>query len=71
MEVGRLIRLKRKAKGMTQEDVGRRVGIARKYVSELERGKFLPGTKVLVNLARCLDIDLNLLKEAGDGEKVL
>lgn len=71
MEVGRLIRLKRKAKRMTQQDVTKRTGIARKYISDIERGRNLPGTETLVNLAKCLDLDLNLLKEAGDGEKVL
>lgn len=71
MEVGRLIRTKRKAKRMTQVDLAKRVGVARNYVSEIERGNYLPGARVLVNLAKCLDIDLNLLKEAGENEDVL
>lgn len=72
MEVGRLVRLKRKEKRMTQHDVGRRVGVQRKYISDIERGRNVPGANLLVSLARVLDIDLNLLKEAGDdGKEVL
>lgn len=62
MEAGKVIRWKRREKKLTQQEVAARVGIGRKYLSDIERGRFSPGTRILVGLAVVLDIDLNLLK---------
>lgn len=62
MEVGKLIRRKRREKKLTQEEAAIRVEISRRYLSDVERGIFYPGSRILVSLAVLLDIDLNELK---------
>ena len=48
---GAQIKAFRKARGLTQEDVGERAELSQKYVSELERGNGSPSWKALVGLA--------------------
>jgi len=48
----------RKKRGMTQEELSGRMGIGPKYLSSIERGKENPTLNTLINLARCLDLDL-------------
>jgi len=48
---GAQIKAFRKARGLTQEDVGERAELSQKYVSELERGNGSPSWKALVGRA--------------------
>jgi len=45
------MRALREARGYTQEQLGDRVGISQKYLSELERGMKSPSWEILVALA--------------------
>jgi transcriptional regulator with XRE-family HTH domain len=49
--LGGRMRALREARGYTQEQLGARVGISQKYLSELERGMKSPSWEILVALA--------------------
>lgn len=50
-KLGLRMRALREARGLTQEQVGERVGISQKYLSELERGTKSPSWEILVAIA--------------------
>lgn len=52
---------------LTQEDLAEKAGLTPKYISDLERGKFLPSFEKLEDLAIAFDIDAyKLLKDEND-----
>jgi transcriptional regulator with XRE-family HTH domain len=55
LEIGRLIRLERVARGMSQAEVGR--PLTRAYVSQVESGRTLPSIPALFHLADRLGVD--------------
>ena len=63
-KVGGQIAALRKAKGLTQNDLGERLGVTFQSVSKLERGETLPDTAILVDLADVLEttVDFNRRK---------
>lgn len=73
--IGQHIRDARKARELTQEELGRMVCADGKYISRLENGKSMPSLKRLVSIARILgvtcdyfvwDIDLTEPDKCGD-----
>lgn len=56
---GRLIRQRRQALGISQEELGYRAGLDRTYVSGLERGVRNPSLTALVSLARGFSISVS------------
>ena len=50
----------RKEKGLSQSDLARLVGVTRKYIFDLEKGK-RKGIYVLARIAVVLDVPLNQL----------
>ncbi|MCP3959926.1 MAG: helix-turn-helix transcriptional regulator [bacterium] len=42
-ELGRAVRIERRAQGMTQEDLAAACGVSRRFLSELERGRETAG----------------------------
>ena len=71
MEIGSVIREKRTAQGLTQEQVATALGVSAPAVSKWERGESFPEITLLPALARLLGTDLNGLlsfqQEMGDG----
>lgn len=59
--VGQLLKEKRNELGLTQEELASDVGISRTYYADVERGRYNPGLKVLIRLAKRMNLDLNLL----------
>lgn len=59
--LGRNVRLCRKAKGMTQEQLALEAGMERSYVSDLERGMRNPSVRALGRLADALGVDPSTL----------
>lgn len=59
--LGRRIRELRKARHLTQEQLGERTGINYKYLGAVERGQENPTVKVLEKIARVLRVDLREL----------
>jgi putative transcriptional regulator len=45
----------RRAAGLTQVELARKIGVSRKTVNTVENAVFVPSTKVALRLARALD----------------
>lgn len=68
--IGSRIRQARKARGFTQEKLGRLVGADGKYVSRLESGRNMPSITKLVQISRVLDMSCDFFIrdiDVGDG----
>ena len=55
--LGRRIRAIRKAKGLTQEQLGTKADLSYKYVGEIERGQQNPSFDILVKIFDALEIE--------------
>ena len=56
--LGRRIRSLRTAKGLTQQELGHQADVDYKFIGEIERGNMNPSFKVLMKIAKTLDIEL-------------
>jgi len=50
----------RKSKGITQEELSKRTGIARPNIARIENGSYNPTIEMLVRLAHGLDMHLDI-----------
>lgn len=48
----------RKAKGLTQKELARRVGITQQAIARYEAQERMPSLRMLKRLARALDVDI-------------
>lgn len=55
-----MIREARKAKGLTQKELGERLGIGEPTVSKYESGKQNPTIETLEEIANALGVELNI-----------
>ena len=55
------LRAIRKAKGLTQDQLGERAGLSAKHIGEIERGKVSPTLEAIEKLANGLRVDLLVL----------
>ncbi len=65
-ELKNRIRVQRAIKEVTQEEVAAAVGVTRKTINTIERGKFTPSTTLAIRLARYFGVaveELFLLDE--------
>lgn len=60
-KVGEQIAVLRKAKGLTQSELGERIGIAFQAVSKWERGETLPDVTLLPDLAKILGTTVDFI----------
>ena len=61
------LRLLRRARGLSQEELAHRADIDRTYVSALERSVYAAGIDVLDRLAKALDVEAaDLLRRGGN-----
>jgi len=58
-KIGKFISLKRKEKGMTQEEMAEKLGISKNAVSKWERGLCLMDMSLLKPLSEILDVSIN------------
>jgi transcriptional regulator with XRE-family HTH domain len=58
-KIGARIASLRKARSMTQEQLAAKMEISIPYLSSIERGRENPTLNTLINLARCLELDLS------------
>lgn len=58
--LGSKIQKKRKEVGITQEELGHRVGISRAYMGYIEQGRYAPSLEVLQKIANVLKVKLKL-----------
>ena len=67
MSIGKLIRDARKKKGLTQKELGERLGISDVSVAQWENGLRNPRLETRQKLAKALDMDVTALM--SDNEK--
>lgn len=51
----------RKLRGLSQRELGRRIGVSTGYVSRVERGKLAPRKRVCIKIAEALNVDVRAL----------
>lgn len=66
IKVGKYIALLRTAKGITQGDLGERVGVSFQAVSKWERGETLPDISVLPDIADVLETTVDTILHGGE-----
>lgn len=59
--IGNKIRIFRKEKGITQEDLAWKAGLNRAYVGYIERGERNPSTETISKIARALKVPMHRL----------
>jgi DNA-binding helix-turn-helix protein len=59
--MGNNIKVIRKQKGMSQNDLAKEVGVTRQYISDIENLKKMPTIKVAFDCAEALDTDIKIL----------
>lgn len=52
--LGKKIQKRRKDMGLTQEELGYKVGISRAYMGYIEQGRYAPSLEVLEKIAKVL-----------------
>ena len=57
------LRIQRARLGLTQEQLADRVGVTRKTVNTIERGRFIPSTLLALKLAKVLGVKVEELFE--------
>lgn len=67
--VGSRIGMLRRGKGITQSELGERLGVSYQAVSKWERGETLPDTAILVDLADVLETSVDSLLRSADAVK--
>ena len=61
VKIGKFIAVLRKEKGMTQEQLGAKLGVTNKTVSRWENGNYMPDVETLSLLSNELDVSINEL----------
>ena len=71
MQIGEVIKMHRKEKGLTQEEIANRLGVTAPAVNKWENGNSIPDVMLLSPIARLLDITIDTLlsHEKGLTEK--
>lgn len=68
MKLGEKIKLLRKGKKISQEELANMLKINRNYLSIIETGKSEPTSSVLKNIAKIFNIDLNSLLDINNND---
>lgn len=68
-KIGKFITALRKEKGLTQQELGKKLFVTDKAVSKWERGLSLPDITILKALATILDVDVSELLNGEKGKK--
>lgn len=71
MNIGRAIKLGRKAKNLTQSDLAKRAKLSVSYICLLENGKRDPNISILEKLSKALQISVPILIFIGTEENDL
>lgn len=65
-QIGALVRHHREMAGLTQAELGDKVGKALESIGRIERGEITPSLKTLEELARALKVDVRAFFGAGE-----
>ena len=66
-EIGKRLRLVRERLGITQAEVGEKLGIQSQHVSKYERGETVPTWENLIKLTEVYDVNINWLLTGKGG----
>ncbi len=66
VQLGNIVRRARKAKGLSQSELGRLAGMRQATVSEIETGHAALRLDTLLSLVSALDLDLKVGTRGGD-----
>jgi transcriptional regulator with XRE-family HTH domain len=61
MHISSHVRTKRKALGLTQDELARELNVTHQHISRIEGGQVVPSLDVLVNLSRRLGVTTDYL----------
>ena len=65
MKFGQKLRKLREEKGMSQQELAKRLGYkTNSYVSDMERGKFIPSQQKLREIAKALGVPFSIIKDS-------
>jgi transcriptional regulator with XRE-family HTH domain len=68
MTMGERVRQRRTELGLRQDDLARKAGISKSFLSDLENGKRSIGAETLLDLGRAMDVSLDYLMTGEDSE---
>ncbi len=68
MKIGKFIAVLRKEKGLTQEQLGEKLGVTNKTISRWENGNYMPDVEMLSLLSKEFGVSIN---ELISGERLL
>lgn len=68
MSVGERIKNEREQRGMTQKQLGEKLGVSQQQIGNWENSNKLPTLRTLQRVAKALDIKLNTLVDEQSGE---
>ena len=66
VKIGKMLQDLRKEKGLTQEQLAERTGVARRTVSRWETGSNMPDLDILIELSDLYEVDLREIL-SGEG----
>jgi predicted transcriptional regulator len=58
MDIGKIIQDRRKSLGLSQSDVGKRIGVPQSHISKIEAGLVDMQASTLIEVARILELEL-------------
>lgn len=59
--IAKNIKKQRKLAMLTQQQLAEKVGKTKRYIMQLERGRFDPRIIVILKIAKCLNLEINQL----------
>lgn len=65
-EIGKEVKRARRENGLTQRDLSKKVSVSRSYIADIEGGRYIPSTELLISISKELKIDMNLFKNDGN-----
>lgn len=68
ISVGKTIAMLRAGKGITQAELGKRIGVSFQAVSKWERGETIPDVAVLTDLADILESTVDFILRGGESD---
>lgn len=57
--IGRFLKELRREKGMTQDELGKEIGVTNKTISKWENGNYMPPIDVLMLLSEMYNVSIN------------
>ena len=68
-KISNLIKIKRKEKGLTQEELAQKINVTEKAISRWETGRGTPDISLLIPLSKELDLDVSELLNGEENKK--